>query len=119
TVAALMTPDWIARKLQIDPRATRVILPGYCEGDAGPIVALAEQRTVEFGPRDLRRLPEHFGEQRQRTGYGGHDIQILAEINNCPRLTLAEILSIAQRYAADGADLIDIGCDPGGPWLGV
>jgi dihydropteroate synthase-like protein len=119
TVAALMTPEWIAKKLEVDPKATRIILPGYCEGNAAPIIALAGERSVEFGPRDLRRLPEHFGQQRDLTGYGEHDIQILAEINNCPRLSLDEILVIAKRYAANGADLIDIGCDPGGPWLGV
>ncbi|WP_425398058.1 DUF6513 domain-containing protein [Aeoliella sp.] len=119
TVAALMTPEWIARKLTIEPAATRILLPGYCQGDAGPIAELAGQRAIEFGPRDLRRLAEHFGHRREPEGYGAYDIEILAEINNCPRLVLDEILTIARRYAADGADVIDLGCDPDGPWLGV
>jgi dihydropteroate synthase-like protein len=34
-------------------------------------------------------------------------------------LSLDEILRTAQRLAADGADLIDVGCEPGEPWTGV
>ena len=33
TVAALMTTDWIARRIHVPPQATRVLLPGYCGGD--------------------------------------------------------------------------------------
>lgn len=119
TVAALMTPEWMARKLTLDPRATRIILPGYCEGELAPLVQRVGAVPIEVGPRDLRRLPEHFGQQPDREGYGKFDIEIVAEINNCPRLALSEILTIAERYASDGADLIDIGCDPVGPWAGV
>jgi dihydropteroate synthase len=32
---------------------------------------------------------------------------------------LADILATAKQLAADGADLIDVGCDPGEPWPGV
>src|SRR5690606_32777867 len=71
------------------------------------------------GPRDLRRLPEHFGRSRDTQGYGEYDIEILAEINNCPRLSMAEIVAQAERYAQKGADVIDIGCEPQGPWLQV
>lgn len=119
TVAALMTPEWIARKLTLHPAATRLILPGYCEGDVAPIAAVTGEVAIEFGPRDLRRLPEHFGKRQQAEGYGEYDIEIIAEINNCPRLSTGEILAIAERYAADGADVVDIGCDPDGPWQGV
>lgn len=119
TVAALMTPEWIARKMTVDPRVTRVVLPGYCAGDTTPIESRVPGVNVEHGPRDLRRLPEHFGRARVADGYGAYDIEIIAEINNCPRLSLEEVLQVARRYAADGADVIDIGCDPGGEWTGV
>lgn len=119
TVAALMTPEWIARKITVPAAATRVVLPGYCQGDTTPLAAAVGERTLEFGPRDLRRLPDFFGQHGPPADYGQYDIEILAEINNCPRLKLDEILTIAKRYAADGANLIDIGCDPGGPWSGV
>ncbi|MCO6045432.1 DUF6513 domain-containing protein [Aeoliella sp. ICT_H6.2] len=119
TVAALMTPKWIAGKLSIEPQATSLLLPGYCQGDTTPLAELAGDRRIEFGPRDLRQLPQHFGQRPQPDDYGAHGIEILAEINNCPRLTLEEILTIARRYAEDGADVIDLGCDPEGPWGGV
>ena len=119
TVAALMTPDWMAKKLSPNPAATRYVLPGYCQGDIGPLTQVLGDVPIEYGPRDLRRLPEHFGQQGITDGYGEFDIEIIAEINNCPRLSLDEILTTAQRYADDGADFIDLGCDPGGVWGGV
>lgn len=118
TVAALMTVEWVARRLQVPPAATRVLLPGYCLGD----LAVLEQqcgRSVQRGPTDLRDLPAYFG-QRPATGdYGAYRIEILAEINHAPRLTLAQILAQAKVLQASGADLIDIGCDPGEAWSGV
>ena len=119
TVAALMTPAWVARHAKIPPAATRVIVPGYCEGDLAPIQALTAG-SVERGPRDLRELDEFFGQpNRKRTDYGGYDIEILAEVNHAPRLPLADILARAQTLRAAGADLIDVGCDPGEPWAGI
>jgi dihydropteroate synthase-like protein len=117
TVAALMTPQWIARHIHVPGAATRVIIPGYCEGDLAPIQSLTGA-TVEHGPCDLRELDEFFG-QRPREEYGGYDIAILAEINHAPRLSLAEIVNEARELRAAGADLIDVGCDPGEPWVGV
>lgn len=119
TVAALMTPTWIARHLQLPRQATRVIIPGYCEGDVAPISEVAKV-PVQRGPRDLRQLGEIFGRKEDRkAGYGGYDIEILAEINHASRLTLAQIRAEANRLRADGADLIDVGCEPGGAWNGV
>lgn len=118
TVAALMTPEWVARRIRIPPEATRVIVPGYCDGDLAPIAALTTA-TVERGPRDLRDLDEFLGQAARKTDYGAYDIQIIAEINHAPRLALAEILRQAEQLQATGADLVDIGCDPGDPWPGV
>ena len=56
---------------------------------------------------------------RGREGYGAFDIEILAEINHAPRLTLDEIVAAAEHYRSEGADVIDVGCDPGGRWDGV
>jgi dihydropteroate synthase-like protein len=118
TVAALMTPEWIARRIRIETGATRVLLPGYCSGDLAPIRE-AVGIPVERGPRDLRQLPEFLGREPPPSDYGAHDIEIIAEINHCPRLPLVEILATARRLADDGADVIDVGCDPDGPWSGV
>ncbi|HWL73968.1 MAG TPA: DUF6513 domain-containing protein, partial [Burkholderiaceae bacterium] len=118
TVAALMTPAWVAARLQVPPTASRVLLPGYCAGDLSPVQAVTTA-SVERGPRDLRRLPEFFGQAARASDYGAYDIEILAEINHAPRLTLAEILANAKQLAADGADIIDVGCDPGETWSAV
>ncbi len=119
TVAALMTTPWIARRLEVPPGTDRVIIPGGCRG---PLEAFAAVTAlpVERGPEDLRRLDEFFGQQaRDLADYGRFDIEIIAEINHCPRLTPAEILAEARRLAAAGADRIDVGCDPGDAWPGV
>ncbi|MCU0880781.1 MAG: DUF6513 domain-containing protein [Pirellulaceae bacterium] len=119
TVAALMTPAWIARHLAPVAKASRVIVPGYCAGDLGPIEQAAGV-PVERGPRDLRQLDELFGRNRRRAdGYGDYDIEILAEINHAPRLPRAEIIAQAAELRTAGADRIDVGCDPGEAWSGV
>lgn len=119
TVAALMTPQWIARRLQVPPEATRVLVPGYCQGDLGPL-ELAAGVPVERGPKDLHNLPELFGQGlRVRAPLEAYDIQIVAEINYAPRLDQATILRMAAELAAQGADLIDVGCEPGSTWSSV
>ena len=118
TVAALMTPEWIAKRIEPPAEATRVVVPGYCHGDLSPIET-ATGLPVDRGPRDLRQLPQFFGRKPPPSDYGSHDIQIIAEINHCPRLTLPAIVERAKQLIADGADYIDVGCDPGGVWSGV
>jgi dihydropteroate synthase-like protein len=118
TVAALMTPEWIARRIQLAPGTTRVLVPGYCAGGLWPIQEAAGV-PVERGPRDLRELPRFFGQAPLPSDYGAYDIEIIAEINHCPRLSLEEIRAQARQMAAEGADVIDVGCEPDGPWSGV
>jgi dihydropteroate synthase-like protein len=119
TVAALMTTPWVARHLTIPTGIERVMLPGWCAGDLAPVAAAAGV-PVERGPKDLRDLPLFFGQGRALpAGYGTFDIAILAEINHAPRLTAEELLSQARALHADGADVIDIGCDPGASWSEV
>ncbi|MFO0851195.1 MAG: aminodeoxychorismate synthase component I [Gemmataceae bacterium] len=119
TVAALMTTDWIAKRLTVPAGTQRVVLPGMCRGDLAPIEAVAGV-TVVRGPKDLRDLPEFFGKRSgPPPGYGAFDIEILAEINHAPQKPLAEILAVARHFRDSGADIIDLGCDPGGPWAGV
>jgi dihydropteroate synthase-like protein len=119
TVAALLTTDWVGRKLQIPAGAERVILPGYCRGDLSAIPAPSAVK-VEKGPRDLRDLPEYFGTRPGRPElYGRYDIEIIAEINHAPNLVLEEIVAVARRFRVDGADVIDVGCNPGESWAGI
>jgi dihydropteroate synthase-like protein len=117
TVAALMRPKWVARRIEVPADTTRVLLPGYCDGDL-TVIERVVGIPVESGPKDLRQLPEYFGKEKPHSS-SGWDIEIVAEINNCPRLGLDEIIGQATRLASDGADIIDVGCDPGGQWAGV
>ncbi len=111
TVAALMTPRWLRRKLSVPANATHVMLPGYCEVG---IEELAESLEIPVicGPNDCRALPDFFGGQQLDDDYGDYDIQIIAEINHAPRLTIDEVVRQASQLRRDGADIIDFGCDP-------
>jgi dihydropteroate synthase-like protein len=115
TVAALMTTPWIAKSLDPPPDVDLVMIPGLCEGDTA---VLAEKLgvPVEKGPKDLRDIPRHFGRAAEAREYGAWDIEIVAEINNAPRLTRDAIRREAARYRESGADIIDIGCTPGLPF---
>ena len=115
TVAALMTTEWIARALEVPPGTDMVMIPGLCEGDVNALVSKTGVR-VEKGPKDLREIPQHFGRASAAGAYGAWDIEILAEINNAPRLTPAAIRTQADYFRASGADVIDIGCTPGLPF---
>lgn len=120
TVAALMTPKWAARHLNIPEDVSRVILPGMCRGDLAPILEIAGAIPVDLGPDDLRDLPRYFDQTEARLeGYGAFDLEILAEINHAPTLSIESLLAQAARFRSEGADVIDLGCDPGGPWPGV
>jgi dihydropteroate synthase-like protein len=119
TVAALLTTDWIARHLTIPDQIDRIILPGFCRGELNQL-QVEPSIQVELGPKDLRDLPEYFGKQaRSATNLDQYDIEILAEVNHAPRLTRSKILEIACHYKEFGANIIDLGCDPGDNWSGV
>lgn len=112
SVAALMTPELIARRLKDVGDASKVILPGLCQGD---LTTLQQQLGVpiERGPEDLKDLPQYFGQQGIAPDLTQHSVQIFAEIVEAPDLTVAQILAKAQYYQAQGADVIDLGCLPG------
>jgi dihydropteroate synthase-like protein len=112
TVAALMTTDWIAARLTIPAGTDLVLIPGLCEGDPATIADRAGV-TVRKGPKDLREIAEYFGRAAKATDYGAWDIEIVAEINNVPRLPSDAVRAAADYFQASGADVIDIGCTPG------
>jgi dihydropteroate synthase-like protein len=120
TVAALMTTSWIVRHLPPLPKPLdRVVLPGFCRGEIDE-VAQAIGAPVVRGPTDLRDLPEFFGSRSgPPPGYGAFDIEILAEINHAPTKSRDAILREAHHYRASGADIIDLGCNPGTTWDAV
>src|SRR5262245_4563437 len=112
TVAALMTTEWIARNLRVTEGTDLVLIPGLCEGDPA-VIAAKVGVAVEKGPKDLREIPAYFGRAAASQDYGAWDIEIVAEINNVPRLSPDAVREAAEYFHASGADLIDIGCTPG------
>jgi dihydropteroate synthase len=112
TVAALMTTPWIAKFLEVPPGTDLVLLPGLVEGETSVLSERFGVR-VEKGPKDLREIPRYFGQASAVAEYGAWDIEILAEINNAPKLTREAIRAAAGYFQASGADVIDIGCTPG------
>jgi dihydropteroate synthase-like protein len=121
SVAALMTPQWVARHL--GPAETEgvdsVLLPGHCRGDLGE-VERAAGAPVQRGPEDLRDLPRFFGGADERLkGYGAYSVEILAEINHAPRLSRGDLVAAAERFRDEGADVIDLGGVPGERWREV
>jgi len=119
TVAALMTPVWLLRHLSIPKDATRVILPGHLENGIEQIRS-ESTLVVECGPKDIRDLPTHFGKKRLlESDFGEQSIDIIAEINFASRLSKNDLVATAKRLVADGADFIDLGCDPGSRWATI
>ncbi len=116
SVAALMTPAMIARRLKSAGDANKMILPGLCQGD---LSALHRQYgiPVERGPEDLKDLPQYFGQIGISPDLSNYSCQIFAEIVDAPDLTVDEIVIKAKKFAAQGANVIDLGCLPGKPFL--
>ncbi|HMP17748.1 MAG TPA: DUF6513 domain-containing protein, partial [Gemmatales bacterium] len=117
SVAALMTPAWVAKRLTVPPDTKHIYVPGACSGDWS-LLERAVGVPVTAGPEDLRDLPDIFGEQA-RLAYGNHSISILAEINHAPTLSRTELLQQAMQFHEQGADLIDLGCIPGNTWEAI
>ncbi len=110
-VAALMTADMIARRLQDTFGADRIIVPGRCRGD---LDALSKDLglPVVRGPEELKDLPQYFGKAAQKPDLSRYNVKIFAEIVDAPNVTVDEVLKRAQYYKSVGADVIDIGCLP-------
>ncbi|MGZ8984005.1 MAG: DUF6513 domain-containing protein [Methylotenera sp.] len=116
SVAALMTPDLIARRLKETGDADKLILPGLCQGDLTQLEAQYGV-PVERGPADLKDLPQYFGHAGVSPDLSQYSVQIFAEIVDAPFLSVEAIIKKAQQYQAQGANVIDLGCLPAVPFL--
>lgn len=115
-VAALMTADIIRRRLPESALgADRIIVPGHCQGDLDALAAELGV-AIERGPVDLHDLPVYFGRTGEAIDLSEHRVRIFAEIVDAPKLDLDAILARARRFAADGAEVIDLGCLPAVPF---
>lgn len=115
SVAALMTPEFIARRLPDARGADRILVPGLCKGDLAP---LADKYgvPVERGPDDLKDIPQHFGHGGKPPDLSRVATRIFAEIVEATDLTVDGIVARAEQYRAQGADVIDLGCLPNTPF---
>ena len=119
-VAGLMTADMIGRRVT-RPVATegadgtraadRIMVPGRCRGDLDALTAHYGIPVVR-GPEELKDLPQHFDRTAKAIDLSSYAVRIFAEIVDAPRLDVAAIVERARRHAADGADVIDLGCLP-------
>lgn len=112
-VAALLHVDLLLKRLDVPSHVTRVVLPGWCQGDIGELERHFG-KPCELGPKDLFDLPEYFGIGKRRVAdLSRYWVEIIAEINHATRMPLPEILTQARAFAAAGANVIDIGGVPG------
>ncbi|MEA3115581.1 MAG: hypothetical protein QOG58_5380 [Caballeronia sp.] len=114
-VAALMTADMIRRRVPLPLAATRMIVPGRCRGDLDALSGHFGV-PVERGPEEVKDLPQFFGREARRFDLSRYETEIFAEIVDAPRLDIDGIVARAGVYAAQGADVIDIGCLPETPF---
>lgn len=120
-VAALMTADMVRRRVAAplvlaDGRAAeRMILPGRCRGDVEAL-SVHYGIPVQRGPEELKDLPQFFNREAKPIALDEYRVAIFAEIVDAPRLTVEQVVERARRYAADGANVIDIGCLPATPF---
>ncbi len=115
SVAALMTTDLIARRLNDVAGFDRAILPGRCRGQLDKLTEKF-QLPFERGPEELKDLPQFFGGELHQFDLSKHDMKIFAEIVDAPHISVEQVLERAAQYRADGADVIDIGCLPNTPF---
>ena len=115
SVAALMTPDLISRRLKETGNADKLILPGLCQGDLAPLEAQYGV-PVERGPDDLKDLPQYFGQAGAVPDLSQYRVRIFSEIVDAPFLSVEAIIKKAEQYKLQGANVIDLGCIPAVPF---
>lgn len=112
-VAALMTEAILKKRLaKDDVSADRVYVPGRSRMD---LDSLAAHYGVPFerGPDEVIDVPQFFGRGAVAPDLSQHNVKIFAEIVEAPDLTIEDIVERARKHRAAGADVIDVGCQPG------
>ena len=114
-VAALMTEAIVKNRLKGPLDAARVIVPGRSRMD---LKSLGSHYGVPFerGPDELADLPQFLGRGGKAPDFSKHDLRIFAETVEATHLSVEEMLRRAAILKSKGADVIDIGCEPGTPF---
>ncbi len=111
SVAALMSENIILRRVQVDKSINKIIVPGKFRGNLDKLSNYFKI-PVHRGPDDLTHLPDYFGLDNYSKRLNKSDCLIFAEIVDATTLSINEIMTKAEKYRNDGADVIDIGCMP-------
>jgi dihydropteroate synthase-like protein len=114
-VAGLMTADMVRRRVALPVAADRILLPGRCRGDLEALSAHFGV-PVQRGPEELKDLPQFFQREAQPVTLDDYATAIFAEIVDAPRLSVDAIVARGLAYAADGANVIDLGGLPDTPF---
>ena len=115
SVAALMTADMIGRRLADAPGFDRIVVPGRCRGDLDPVARQLGVPVVR-GPEELVDLPKFFGRAAEARDLSRYEARLFVEIIDAPQLSVEVIGQRARELAAQGADVIDLGCLPATPF---
>lgn len=116
SVAALMTTDFIKRRLPTVPDGvSRVILPGRVRGKPEELAQLWGCEVVR-GPAEVKDLPEFLGGKAREHDLSEYRTMIFAEIVDAPDRDVDAIVARARYYRENGADVIDLGCLPQTPF---
>jgi len=108
TIAGLMNVSWVAERLKVPSQATRILLPGRCQGDVGEL----SRRTgisAERGPNDLHELPDFFRRRyRPCLPQDEYSLKIVSVIKDAANLETSVVLDLADRLVAEGADAVGL-----------
>ena len=114
-VAALLTTEMIYRRIGNVDNFSKIILPGKVRGDIDELAKKLKTK-IERGPEDLKDLPVMFGGNPLKYDLSKYEVHIFAETTDAPNMKIQEIISMANYYRDNGADIIDIGCLPNKPF---
>ena len=112
-VAALATISIIIKKIKLSDvsKATKVIIPGRCRGEIKDLEIYFKKKCVR-GPEELKDIPSFLGLQGKNLDLSKYDTKIIGEITEAPNMSIDQIITQANMFREDGADIIDIGCLP-------
>jgi len=110
-VAALLTTEMIARRLDDVAPFDEIIIPGRVRGD---LLALEKKinKKIIRGPDELKDLPTIFGAKPVKYDLSKFETSIFGEITDALNMTVEEVIEKAEYFRLEGADVIDIGCLP-------
>ena len=110
-VAALLTTDMIARRINDVSAFDEIIIPGRVRGDLEALEKSINKKIIR-GPDELKDLPTIFGCKPVKYDLSKFETSIFGEITDALNMTVDEVIKRAEYFRLEGADVIDIGCLP-------